>query len=335
VDPRGRALEGLVSRDWPALGGSGAERLRDGPWRVVVTGAGGWLGLATLELLAGLLGERFEERVVCFGGRGRTLRLRGGVEIAQAPLAAMADLPPKPSLVLHLAFVTQGPAMTLDAQGYVAANRALAAQVLSALDRIGAEAVFQASSGAAYLADPGGGPQSKALYGWLKREDEAAFADWAARRGARAAIGRIFNLSGPYINRRSTYALASFIADALAGRPVRVGAATPVWRSYVAIATLTSVAAGVLTGGSTGVTAFETAGEQALEVGELAQLVAATLDAPGVARPAFDPAAAGDRYVGDGRAFADLARIHGVAPIDLVTQIRQTAAFMADYPEGG
>lgn len=226
----GRALEALVTAR-PALAGVGAGRLAEGGRRIVVTGAGGWLGLASLEMLADLLGDAFAERVTCFGARPRMLRLRGGAEIAQRPLPELSQLPPAPSLVLHLAFITQGPAMTLDAEGYVAANRALSATVRSALDRIGAEAVFQASSGAAHLADPAGGPQSKALYGWLKREDEEAFADWARRRGARAVIGRVFNLSGPYINRRSTYALASFIADALAGRPVRVGAGTPVWRS--------------------------------------------------------------------------------------------------------
>ena len=317
----------------PVLSGAGAERLRDGPWRVVVTGAGGWLGLATLELLADLFGERFGDRVVCFGSRARALSLRDGLEIAQAPLGDLADLPPLPTLVLQLAFITQGAGMTLDAEAYVAANRALAAQVLSALDRIGAEAVFLASSGAAHLADRGGGPQSKGLYGWIKRQDESAFADWAERRGARASIGRIFNLSGPYINRRATYALASFIADALAGRSVRVGAGAPVWRSYVAISTLMSVVAAALTEGSAGVATFETAGERAVEVGELAGIVADLLGAPGVERLAFDPEAPGDRYLGDGRAFSALMSTHGVAPIDLAIQIHQTAAFMAEYPD--
>lgn len=327
-----RALETLVSGR-PALRGAGAERLAEGGWRIVVTGAGGWLGLATLEMLADLLGPAFADRVVCFGARARTLELRGGAKIAQRPLAELSGLAPAPSLVLHLAFVTQGPAMPLDAESYVAANRAVSATLLSALDRIGAEAVFQASSGAARLADAAGGPQSKALYGWLKLEDEAAFASWADRRGARAVIGRVFNLSGPYINRRSTYALASFIADALAGRPVLVRAAAPVWRSYVAIETLMGVVAAALTDRGEGVIRFETAAERTIEMGELADAVATTLGAPGVERPAFDPDAPADLYLGDGREFAELARGYGVAVSDLETQVRQTAAFMAERPE--
>jgi nucleoside-diphosphate-sugar epimerase len=316
--------------------GAAAERLAAGTERVVVTGAGGWLGLATLEMLSVLLGEAFAKRVVCYGGRPRRLALRGGVEAEQHALADIADLPPAPSLVLHLSFITQGPAMTLSAADYVAANRALSRQVRHALAPIGTRAVFQASSGAAALADPAGGPQSKGLYGWLKCEDEAAFADWAEAEGRGALIGRVFNLSGPYMNRRSSYALASFIGDALAHRPIEVRAGAPVWRSYVAIAELMSVVLAWLTGPAEGVARFESAGAETLEAGEIARRVAAVL-APGVEvrRPRFDPEAPADRYVGEGSGYDALRRAANVGQTPFDEQIRATARYMADYPEVG
>ncbi|HEY1878915.1 MAG TPA: NAD(P)-dependent oxidoreductase [Caulobacteraceae bacterium] len=319
--------------DRPALVGAGAERVVAGQDRIVVTGAGGWLGLATLEMLSGLLREDFHRRVVCFGAHARALKLRGGVRIEQRPIAEMADLAPAPSLVLHLAFVTQGPAMTLDREGYVEANLRLSATVLAALDRIGARAIFMASSGAVHMRDLSGGPQSKELYGALKYIDEAVFADWADRRGATAVIGRVFNLSGPYINRRSSYALSSMIDDALSGRPVAVRATTPVFRSYVAIEILMCVVMGLLTEPAAGVSRFETAGGRVVEMGDLAGLVAKVLGAPGVDRPAFDPAAPADHYVGNGAAFAPLVRQYGYLRRPLSTQIRQTAAFMAQWPD--
>jgi UDP-glucuronate decarboxylase len=316
--------------------GAAAERLAAGTQRVVVTGASGWLGMATLEMLATLLGEAFAERVVCFGGRARRLALRGGREAVQHGLDDIAYLPPAPSLLLHLAFITQGPAMTLSAADYVAANRALSQQVRNALGRIGAKAVFQASSGAAALADPAGGPQSKELYGWLKQEDEAAFADWAEAEGRGSLIGRVFNLSGPYINRRSSYALASFIADAQAGQPIEVRAAAPVWRSYVAIDELMSAVLAWLTGPAEGVARFETAGAETLEAGEIARRVAAIV-APGieVRRPRFDPDAPANRYVGEGAAYDALLRAAHVEPTPFDEQIRTTERYMADYPETG
>jgi nucleoside-diphosphate-sugar epimerase len=317
----------------PRLAGGGATRLSEGADRIVVTGAGSWIGLATLEMLEGLLGADFPRRVVGFGSRARTLRLRSGAEIKQQPLSALAELPAAPSHVLHLAFVTQGPGMTLGRDAYVEANQAIAGTVLAALDRIGARSVFQASSGAVHLRDPDAGPQSKGLYGALKYADEAAFATWARRRGATAAIGRVFNISGPYINRRYSYALSSMIEDALAGRPVRVRSAAPVIRSYVAIETLMGVAAGLLTEPEGGVSLFETAGERAVEVGELAQAIAEELGAPGVERPNFDPTAPADRYVGDGAAFNAMAKTYGAPRRQLASQIRQTATYMAAFPE--
>ena len=313
-----------------------AARLTAGTERIVVTGASGWLGMATLEMLSQLLGEGFAGRVVCFGGRPRRLTLHGGVEVEQHPLGDIASLPPAPTLVLHLSFITQGPAMMLSAEDYVAANRALSRQVRGALRPIGVKAVFQASSGAAALADPDGGPQSKGLYGWRKREDEAAFADWAEAEGRGSLIGRVFNLSGPYINRRSTYALASFIGDAQAGRPIEVRASAPVWRSYVSIAELMSVVLAWLTGPAEGVARFETAGAETLEAGEIAERVAAVL-APGleIHRPRFDPEAPADRYVGDAAAFTTLRQEAGVAQAPFDEQIRATARYMADYPEPG
>ena len=175
---------------WPALTGSGADRLRAGPWRVAVVGAGGWLGLATLELLHRLLGDRFARRVASFGSSARALRLRGGVTVEQRPLAELAALPPAPTLVLHLAFLTQEKAKAMAESDYVAANRDISATVLAALDRIDAEAVFVPSSGAAYLVDDDEAQASMRLYGRLKREDEAAFAAWAAVGDRRAAIAR-------------------------------------------------------------------------------------------------------------------------------------------------
>jgi nucleoside-diphosphate-sugar epimerase len=319
---------------WPAISGAGAPRLADSGARVVVTGGGGWLGLATLEMLHGLLGDAFHDRVACFGSRARRLRLRGGLEVDQAPLAALGDLPTAPTLVLHLGFVTQGPQMTLGPEAYVAANREISRKVVSALDAIGAQAVFLASSGAAYQADASGGAQSKQLYGWLKLEDERAFRRWGEASGATLVTARIFNLAGPYINRRSTYALASFIEDVLAERPIKVQATNPVYRSYTAIEELMSVGLGVMTGPGGRSVSFDTAGDVVVEMGDLADAVASALRSKlGVARPPLLAGAAPDRYVGHGERYAELGRELGVHSVSLGDQIRRTADYLASHRE--
>jgi len=317
----------------PALTGAGAKRLAKGDQRIIVTGAGGWIGMATLELLADLLGEAFQSRVAAFGSNERALDLRGGRRIVQKPLDALVNLPPAPSIVLHLAFLTQEKATLMSAGAYAGANWSISLRVLSALGAVGAEALFLASSGAVYLGDDTRVPESMRLYGRMKVEDEARFRGWAEEAGARLVIGRVFNLSGPYINKRASYALASFIADALAGRPIAIAARRRVYRSFVAIEELMSVVFGVLTEKEPRIEAFDTAGLAAPEMAGLANAVIDTLSPRlGVRRPELSPEPP-DRYVGDGARFAALAETYGVPRLTLAEQVRRTADYMAEFPE--
>lgn len=288
------------------------------------------MGLATLEALHGVLGAALGERVVCFGSSRRRLTLRGGLDVDQAPLAELARLSLAPTLVLHLAFLTQEKAGWMAREDYVATNRAISEQVFGSLDAIGATGLFVASSGAVELAARPGAEPNRALYGALKLEDEARAAEWAERTAGRAVIARIYGLSGPYINKQDSYALSCFIADALAGRPIAVRSAFPVWRSYVATDELMSLAFALLTDGAAGTTVFDTAGARGYEMSEIAAGVGKALGhSRGVTRPPLGGCRE-DRYVGDGEVYARLCARHGVAPVDFARQVRETAIFMAE-----
>jgi UDP-glucuronate decarboxylase len=320
---------------YPGFSGVGADRLRDGPWRIVVVGASGWLGLATLEMLHGLLGPDFHRRVAAFGSGARILTLRGGVAVDQQPLQALARLPQAPTLVLHMAFLTQEKAKAMSEEAYADANRAISDQVRSALTFIGARGVFVPSSGAVYMADQAGAERSKQLYGLLKREDEVRFAAWGADHGAKAVVARVFNLSGPYINKRSSYALACFIADALERRPIRIRAARPVLRSYVAICEMMSIVMAELTGPVSEPIVFDTAGEDVYEMAQIAEMVGSVLHHKGgVDRPALQDGDI-DRYVGDGTTYDRLRRLNEVTPIGFAEQVRQTARYMSECGDLG
>jgi len=334
TSPAGNPLAGRSPTvEWPRFSGTGALRLGMGRERVIITGAGGWLGLATLEMLHALLGEAIHDRVICFGSRQRSLKLRGGLTLEQRPLDALSDLTREPSLLLHLAFLTQERAKGMSPEAYTAANWGISLKVMAALNKVGVRGVFLASSGAVNLADDARAPRSKRVYGALKLEDEARFTGWAEDTGGRLVIARIFNLAGPYINKGVSYALAAFIADALAGRPIEIQATHRVYRSYVAIEELMSVVVGALTAEASGVVAFETAGEASPEIDGVAHAVADTL-APRlkVLRPAMTRDLP-DRYVGDGAAFHALGEAYAVRQVSFAEQIRQTADYMAEYVE--
>ncbi|WP_206237840.1 NAD-dependent epimerase/dehydratase family protein [Novosphingobium terrae] len=301
-----------------------ADRLIADHRRIVVTGAGGWLGLATLELLAGTLGDAFARRVVAFGSSNRVLRLRDGTQVMQRPLADMAWLPEAPTLVLHLAFLTKDRAEAMDEDAYRAANRAISQSVLEALKPIGAQALFLASSGAAAKAEDAAASPAMRLYGAMKRDDEDVFAQWARDTGHRAVIGRVYAVSGPHMNKPEAYALASFMRDALDGRPIAVRAPHQVIRSYVAIRELMSLVFALLLDAEGGVERFDSGGDP-LELADVAQAVADAVPGTQVTRAAITSDRP-DRYHGDGAHYAALLAQHGIAPVALATQVHEALA---------
>lgn len=290
--------------------------------RIVVTGAGGWLGLATLELLDNALGAAFADRVVAYASRARDVTLRSGTVVALRPLVDIACLPPRPTLVLHLAFLTKDRVASMDEAAYREANAALSASVLAALDAIGATGVFVASSGAARSAGDAAATPAMRLYGELKTHDETLFADWAQQTGRTAVVTRIFNVAGPYINKPGHYALAAFVADALVARPIAVQAPHRVVRSFVAIRELMSLVLALLLGGP-GIVRFDT-GSDELELADLAAAVAAELGGSVARAPIVGDRI--DRYVGDPGPYRMLLARHAIARVSLAEQIRDTAA---------
>lgn len=314
-------IEGLTPHIEQAIRSSGA--------RIVITGAGGWIGMATLELLAAALGQEFAARVISFGSSRRRLQLLDGTSIEQRALAEITGLEPAPTIVLHLAFLTKDRAEAMNEAEYRAANRALGQTVLDALGPIGAEAIFVASSGAAKHADDPQATPAMRLYGSLKREQEDLFAAWADQQCKRAVIARIFNISGPHINKQHSYALATFINDALAGRSIAIRAPHQVVRSYVAVRELMSLVFALLLDGTKEVTRFDSGGDP-MEMQAIAQAVADHVGAVSIHRPPRDPATI-DHYTGDGRAYRALLAQHRISPMPFTLQVAETIDYLSFF----
>ncbi len=311
----------------PGLEPHVADAIQASEARIVIAGAGGWIGLATLDLLKAAIGDRWRDRVHCFGSAARTLTLRDGESIEQSALADLSALAPAPTILLHLAFLTKERAETLDEATYRAANRSIDSSILAALDPIGVKAILVASSGAAVRADDPAASHAMRLYGSLKRDQERTFADWATRTNRRAVIARLFNLSGPYINKQHSYALSAFILDALAGGPIRVHAPHRVVRSYVAIRELMSLAFAMLLDERAAVVRFDSGGE-AMEMQAIAEAVAGQFGDLAVDRPAIDPERFDD-YRGDSQTYSQLLAEHRIVPMPFARQLAETVDYLA------
>jgi UDP-glucuronate decarboxylase len=304
----------------PAL----AEYLRASPCNYVVTGASGWLGSATLAMLRHALGEDFDARVTALGSR-------------QAhPMKALLEWKPpdwQPLIIFHYAFLTKDKVSGLSTEEFIERNSAISQQVRSWISASNIKGVVLPSSGAVYehllqkSRDLAAG-----LYGQLKYQDEIDFTAACAAHDTSLIIARVFNLSGPYINKFDSYALASFIKQVLGGQPISIQARKPVLRSYYFIGDLVELCVQLLFSQSTAVTeCFDVAGEEIIELGELAQRVVSVLadhaSAP-IQRMTMLDNAVEDRYIGNNQRIKELAINLGLHPMPLDQQIKTTSRYM-------
>ena len=310
-----------------------AAALRASDLGVVVTGVGGWLGQAAVEMLAAAFGESAGQQLALFSSTDRVHRLRSGETLACQPLALITELPRRPWLFFHFAYVTRDRLGEFGLPEYIRVNRSITNEVITAARRVSATGLFVPSSGAVYRRNRELESDLEANpYGVLKLEDERAFAELAQQLGCRAALPRVFNLSGPFINKLRAYALSSLILAAQRGQPLVIRAAHRVVRSYVHVADLVSLAlAFLLEVGNEPLARFDTAGERAVEIAELADCILAVLGAKvPVERPPLSPdRSTDDIYVGQDGSMQALAKRYRLDMLPLETQIRDTALYLA------
>ncbi|MGE5548094.1 MAG: NAD-dependent epimerase/dehydratase family protein [Solirubrobacterales bacterium] len=292
---------------------------------VAVTGGGGWIGQGALEMLEGALGDDFAARVRVFGSRARSLELRSGRQVACAPLARMAELPPGPWAFLHFAFLTRDRLGGQSVDSFIAGNQAITDTVAAAAERVHVRGMVSVSSGAVHLP---GGLEGNA-YGAMKLREEERLSELAGRLGAALMVPRLFALSGPFVNKLDTYALASILVAALKGGPVVLRAGHRVERSYIHVRDVVDLCVAGMLAGDCPQAPFDACGSEVVEMGELARRALAVLGRPAIAieRPPVD-ATRVDRYTGDPATVRALAARHGIRLLDLDAQIASTAEYL-------
>lgn len=298
--------------------------------RFVVTGSSGWLGRATLEMLRRSLGEAFRRRVIAIGTKSGELQLSDGLRSPVEALSSWKGDPSNSLILFHYAFLTKDRVAHLSEPDYIAANRAISTTVRRWLSNGRIKGVIMPSSGAVYDVlynkDRDGDAN---LYGRLKLEDEEVFAQACEATSAHLVIPRVFNLSGPFINKFDSYALASIIVNVLRDEPISLRAAYPVIRSYVYIGDLIELCLRDVMARASGITRFDTAGEVELEIGDLAKIVCIQLGSPNlpINRPPF-ASNRKDLYLGNRQQLMAVAQQCNVTMLPIDQQIFETASYI-------
>ncbi|WP_324667131.1 Nucleoside-diphosphate-sugar epimerase [Mycobacterium canetti] len=283
--------------------------------RILVTGASGWLGRTTLDLLAPL-----RLPTLALASRARIIRIAGyNIECRvwdDREVAAFA-----PTVVLDCAFLTRDRVADMPLDDYVTINRAQTERLVYATQLPGVRLALTVSSGAAvHPHDALDGPIADNPYGYLKREAEYRLAEAAAESGAVPVVVRAWSISGAHVQKPEGYALGSMIRDADAGA-IRITARRPVFRRYVLAEEL--LALGIAEGG-VGPTTIDSGGEL-VEMAELATRVTKVVRPDAViSRDTVDPRDP-DRYHSDGEDWERRCQRWDLASEPLDRQIEITA----------
>ncbi|CAD6873764.1 NAD-dependent epimerase/dehydratase family protein [Methylomonas fluvii] len=308
------------------------DRLLSKQAHIAVTGASGWLGRATLELFSALYGGEFNQRVSAYGSREQQIVLADGRTVSVRPLAEITHRHTQHNLYLfHFAFLTKDKVGGYTDDEYIRLNRDIQGLVIQVLKQSQVKAVLLSSSGAVYdYLNDSNRDKSANLYGRLKYEDELLFQEICSKSDIKLLIPRIFNLSGPYINKLNAYALSSIIANVIARENVLIRANKPVFRSYIYILDLLLICIRMMFSERFGkIVCFDTVGDETVEVGELAEKVCKLLDATDltVERPNMIHGES-DSYLGNEQPIKDIIKGFEFPVTGLDRQILETAEYI-------
>lgn len=314
-----------------------AEKIAASPYDFVLTGGSGWIGQATTEMLESVLGDALTQRLSVFGSSDRVLNLRSGRALPCRELKHIEELDARPKIFIHCAFLTKDRLSDQSVENFVAANNAISDRVAAAVEKSDARGFFAPSSGAVYQKNTHVLEQDvqRNAYGVMKIADEKRFLDLAQKKKIPISLPRLFNLSGPFINKHELYALASMIKAVQDGLPIVIRAPHRVVRSYVHVADLVSLAFSMLLDPKPDdEPVFDTAGEDNLELGELASAIREALGQTqlNIERP--QPVdGKDDIYVGEASSMRRMMLDRGFNLIPLRDQIRGTADFMQELKQ--
>jgi len=204
-----------------------------------ITGASGWFGKTTLNLLWEILGEAdFYKRVYAFSSKDDVITIENKFTLPTQSLEKIFELKSLDYL-FHYAFLTRDRVQQMNIQSYIDINTGITDLIIKRLKQGDIKGVFSTSSGAVYEQDYTLVDCERELiknpYGALKRREEILLSKSCESLKISCLILRVFSVMGAFMTKPTAYAVGDFIYQALKNQHIRILAERPVWRSYTDI----------------------------------------------------------------------------------------------------
>jgi nucleoside-diphosphate-sugar epimerase len=284
---------------------------------IAISGASGWLGNETVEVL-----KRIQSRdsQILFTSNGRELIFRdSGIKETEVFL----DSQPPNSLegFIHLAFLTRDKVELVGSNEYITTNLNLISKACQFIETSKPKWVVVVSSGAIF--DRKTGELESNIqnnpYGFCKRVEEQLIQQSAHKVGANVVIGRLWGASGKYMPPNSAYALSDFIISAHKEKKITIKSGGQVIRRYVDASEFMEV---LIKAAISKRSLTINSGGPKIEIGDLATLISNHFTETVIKRS--PPEMTTDDYYPRGDEFEEIASVLGIALSDMQTQVTQT-----------
>lgn len=198
--------------------------------QIVITGATGWLGSETAELISQTLGEEFSSRVKLVGSSPKVKQssTHNFQVIGWEEFKSIRSI----ELLIHFAFLNQDKADLVGLPKFIQTNRSITSDINHVLSNSPGCDVLAASSGAAsYYRGNVDSTKSMEVYASLKLESEESFLQ---NSNIRSLLNmRIWNVTGTGLQIDSGYAVANFFKQAMISKHIVLTGNSASTRTYV------------------------------------------------------------------------------------------------------
>jgi dTDP-glucose 4,6-dehydratase len=309
--------------------------------RFFVTGGTGFFGCWILEALTtanddhglGLSVTALTRDTEAFRARSPHLAMHPAVHLLAGDVRRFPISEERVDYVIHAAFDSSREPDAVETKSTIVDGTA---RCLEVARRARARRFLFVSSGAVYgkqppeidrvseeRADAPSLAGNRTLYGEAKHSAEGMAVDAGRESGFDVTIARGFAFVGPHLPLDGHFAIGNFLRDALSGGPIRVrGDGSPI-RSYLYAADLAIWLLTILFRGSAS-RAYNVGSQEAVTIGQLARLVAATVNPAIRVEIASAPSGAPpERYVPSTRRAREELGLEQT--VDLSESIRRTA----------
>ena len=288
---------------------------------ITVTGASGWLGKSTLEIVRASGHDM--SKVVALASTKKDIVLDDGLIINAHPITDPPDQIQETEILIHLAYLTRDKVGTVGYDRYVLTNLDLTSIALSWLASFQIKSFITVSSGARNDQSTGA-PETNIRsnpYGFLKRVDELVFEEECKRRGITSVVARLWGATGLDMMDAEKYAIGNFVMSALKNQKIEISSGHKVVRRYVDSREFMQVCTQLA---NSGLSANFDSGGPEIEIGQLANEISRQLGSKiEISRPLASDRH-DDLYFPKSKDFEEFARILNVKLSSIQEQISNT-----------